>query len=295
MVPTALYEFAFKILAVVGRPVGGIRPRRIYNWLGRRAFITPEFEWYRNVWDCELWLSPYYALDRSIIAFGSYDMELHLFLDRTVGSGMTCMDIGANIGEVTLHLAKKVAPNGRVYAFEPVAPLYTRLKKNVIKNGLDGVVSLHQTAISNQTGWAVMSYADETKENQGMGSLVNLENQVTKLSQETSTITLDDFVKEHDIKNIDLMKIDIQGAEGHLLEGGQDLFNRLSPDLLIEISPTDLSCAGLNSRGLCRMIENYGYHIYTIKGGSVERLVYADRVSADFSSSNVFCTKRGTA
>jgi len=48
MTRTALYELAFRILCFVGRPFGGIRPRRIYDWIGRQAFAFKPIESIRS-------------------------------------------------------------------------------------------------------------------------------------------------------------------------------------------------------------------------------------------------------
>ena len=63
----------FRAACAVGRPFGGIRPRRIYDWLGRLAHPVAEFDWRRNRWGDELYLSPHYHIDRNILIFGTYD------------------------------------------------------------------------------------------------------------------------------------------------------------------------------------------------------------------------------
>jgi hypothetical protein len=108
----AIYRLLYEIACIIGRPIGGIRPRRIYDILGRRIFTKPEFAWHRNRWGDELFLSPYYDIDRQILIFGTYDPDLHAIIEHLVKPGMICCDIGANIGEVALHLAHRVQPGG---------------------------------------------------------------------------------------------------------------------------------------------------------------------------------------
>ena len=62
------FELIFAIMCVVGRPVGGIRPRRLYDTIGRRAFPNAAFRWVTNRWGDQLYLSPSYHIDRNIIA-----------------------------------------------------------------------------------------------------------------------------------------------------------------------------------------------------------------------------------
>lgn len=126
----SLYRIAFRLLCLAGAPIGGIRPRRMYHWLARRGWHHPEFKWYHDRRGQKLLLSPHIHLDRCIIAFGEYDKELHLGLELCVKPGMTCFDIGANIGAVSLHMLKLVGRRGRVHAFEPVPPVFERLIGN---------------------------------------------------------------------------------------------------------------------------------------------------------------------
>lgn len=264
----------------------------MYDVLGRRAYHTAEFSWVRNRWGAELYLSPFYHIDRRILAFGTYDEDLHLMLERLLEPGMICMDIGANLGEMAMHMAAKVGVNGRVYAFEPVSAVRERLQRHVERNRVERIVKVVSIALSNQTGTARIHFADTAADNQGLGSLVHADTDSLPLAKEVATMTLDDFVARERIGRIDLMKVDIQGAELLLLEGGMSVFKTLSPDLLIEISPKDLRHARSDSRALVEKIEQYGYAVYHIARGCIGDRIDATTIEPTFHAPNVFCTKR---
>ncbi|HYG74039.1 MAG TPA: FkbM family methyltransferase [Planctomycetota bacterium] len=287
----ALYRALFQLACVIGRPVGGIRPRRIYDALGRRAFTEAQFSWQRNAWGHELNLSPHYHIDRNIIAFGCYDLELHGVIERLVEPGMICFDVGANLGEMALHMAARAGATGSVYAFEPIPEIFARLKSHVERNTLQNIVRPFQLALSDATGKATIAHADSTASNQGLASLVST-SEVLCRSLEIETMTLDDFVATHAVPRIDLMKIDIQGAEPKLLKGGAKTLQKFAPDLLIEISPEDLKAGGTNSRELCLLIESFGYEIYALKNGKPYNPLRAATVSPDYNATNVLCTKK---
>jgi FkbM family methyltransferase len=289
----ALLQSLFRLMCVVGRPIGGIHPRRLYCWVARHAFPRPEFRWYRNRWGSELWLSPYYYLDRNIIALGSYDSALHNFIERHVKPGSVCMDVGANLGEVTLHLATRVGSEGKVYAFEPVAGVHDRLSRHVERNGAGEVVETFRMALSNRTGAGTIHHADSLADNQGIGSLVTVNVDLTN-TQEVALVTLDEFVERRGIRRLDFMKIDIQGAEPLLLEGGRKTFATLSPDLLIEVAPRELQSAGRDSRDLCVMLEELGYRLYRLNGHGIGTRIDALTVSPKFEANNVLCVKQPT-
>ena len=92
-----LSRVLFRMLSSLGRPFGGLRPRRLHHILARRAFAAfreQDFGWYRDRWGSELRLNPYYLIDRDIIALGVYDAGLHAVIEQRVRPGDVCLDLG---------------------------------------------------------------------------------------------------------------------------------------------------------------------------------------------------------
>lgn len=267
-------------------------PSRVFDMIGNRAFPTAEYLWYTNTYQASLLLSPHFHIDRNIILFGCYDHQLHEIIMQRCGKGMVCLDIGANLGEVTLHLAMIVGPEGKVLSFDPNPIAFRRLKEHVSANHLDAVVTCLPIALSNATGELQLSMPDESESNQGLGSVVN--NQLPGVSHTVSvkTVTLDDIVEEYGLTRIDLIKIDTQGAEPLILDGATKVLNRFSPDILMEISPSDLRHLGMTSRDLLKKIEEFGYLIFEFSDGVITRRVITDKVPEDYAVENVICTKR---
>jgi FkbM family methyltransferase len=292
------YRVLFWTAVHLGRPFGGVRPHRIAYWLRRHAFTAADFSesgyaWWRDRWGSELLLHPHYHLDFTIIAFGYYDKALHRYIDRTVGSGMTCFDVGANIGAVATHLARKVGASGHVHAFEPVPGLRARLQKNLARNGSDAVVSIHALALSNASGKAHLAIAGVDADNQGLASLVASGNEQLTSTLAVPTATLDDFVAERGITRIDFIKMDIQGAEILLLEGAQRTLSTLRPELVLEVSPQDMAGIGKNSRDLLEAIEACGYRVHELRSnGTPGAVIDASAVSPNFERENIFCTMK---
>lgn len=285
------YRLLYDLVCAIGRPFGGIRPLRIYDFLGQRAFGDPQFVWFRDRWGSEFYLSHSYHIDRNILNFGCYDLELHLALEQVVKPGMVCFDVGANLGEMTLHMATLAGSGGAVHAFEPVSAVHARLAKHVQRNH-PGNVQIYKLALSNRNGTLEISCAAPDADNQGLASIVNSGEKSLTQREHIEVRTLDDFVAEQGITRIDLMKIDIQGAEMSLLEGGTKVFNELAPDLFMEISPADLKSAGFNSQDLCRKLESFGYTLY--QGHDYLGISPLDigSVTPDFHATNVYCRRR---
>ncbi|GAC1447548.1 MAG: hypothetical protein NVSMB9_29840 [Isosphaeraceae bacterium] len=126
----------------------------------------------------------------------------------------TVLDLGANIGTFALFLETR-AFGIRVHCFEPAAETRARLVRNVTENGLDPWITVHSSAISNRNGTATLNEADQTSHRSLFDS------RWTKGSDQKATVdcaTLDRAVALCD-GPIDLIKIDIEGAEIEAIEG----------------------------------------------------------------------------
>jgi FkbM family methyltransferase len=295
-----MYKSLFWLLARLGRPFGGIRPRRFTNWVAEKAygrFIPAESDlrWYEDRAGSFYLLHPFFLIDRQIIAFGAYDAQTVSFIDRYVRPGMTCLDVGANFGAITIPLARRVGPSGRVYAFEPVPHLFDRLRRNVEKNSYADIVRAHRIALSDRTGEVVMRMAEPGFPNQGMGSIVHAPLTEVAVEKSIATTTLDEFVRREKLDRIDFVKLDIQGAEPLFLRGSTTALREYRPDLLLEISPSDLSGLKLTGRDLLRQLEALGYGMNVLTPtGRIGHPVSADSIGEEFTSNAVLCRSRST-
>jgi FkbM family methyltransferase len=276
----------------LGRWLTNRRPSRVYDMLARRAYPFPGHRWHTNRWGHELWLTPSRHIDRNIILLGTYDADLHCFIEATVRPGMVCVDAGANLGEVSVHLAQLAGPGGKVFAFEPVASIFEQLNMNIQRNRMQAVVRPVALALAEKSGARELAFSGDDADNQGLASIVN----PGALPQRATIqcVTLDDFAGSQKLTRLDLIKIDIQGAEPLMLQGARRTLSRFSPDLLIELSPRDLRAAGYSSRSLCELIESLGYAIYCLHKGRPQRRLVVETMAADFAAGNVCCTRKKT-
>ncbi len=289
----AIFTEGFYLFAYLGRPFGGFRPERVLTWLAGKVFLPPKAETdhyrIRTSWGGVIVGHHYYHIDRQVIIKGCYDAPLHKLLDRLLQSGMVAFDVGANMGEVALHMGLKVGPHGSVFAFEPAPSQITRLHINIQANNLQDVVKVFPIALSNQAGKAEFAFADSQKQNQGMGSLVICDNEVVTLKTVVETQTLDDFVLGERINKIDLIKIDIEGAEMLFLQGGLNTLKTLSPDLIMELSE---SGSGQTPFDQIKKLEELGYRVYAFDRRDVsKRLVTSENIKHT-PAMNVYCTKK---
>ncbi len=289
-----LYRALFRAACGIGRPVGGLRPRRIYHWLAERGFDRDHIElaWHRDRWGNELLLSPYYFIDRHILAFGCYDAELHDYLEAHLKPGMICLDVGANMGEVALQMARLVGPGGRVYAFEPVDHVRERLRANVVRNGYEASVLVREEALLDREGPAEIRASLPTAANQGRASLIDDENAFLTQRLPVVTTTLDRFAARESLPRIDLVKVDIQGSEPRMIRGAEKSFERYGPDVLMEVAPWELRFEGMTGGDLIRQMEGFGYEAYRIAGADASERVTAEALPERGPARNLLFAKR---
>ncbi len=270
-----------------------MRPRRVLHWLARWAFPVPpqesEFRWFCDRWGDQLLLHPYFFLDRQIIAFGAYDYPLHALLEQRVSEGMVCLDIGANIGAVSVHLARRAGVSGQVYCFEPLPHLYKRLTWNIDRHPFRTTFKQCRIAVAAQDGETTLSTTAYDDPNQGMGSIVNhgacLKNRI-----QVPTVSLDSFARSEGLSRINLIKIDVQGAEPLVIAGATRVLRRYHPDILVEVSSWDLKAGRSSGPKLLATLEGLGYECFRLtRSGQTGRRVCSADIDEDFSCDNLYC------
>lgn len=142
------------------------------------------------------------------------------------------IDIGANTGVYSL-IAKTINPKAKVYAFEPVTRVFEKLKENIALNDYD-IVPIEK-AVSNTEGTAVI-YDTAAEHVYSVTVNKNLSSPEIKVTETIiETITLNSFIRQNNIEQIDLIKIDVETHEPEVLEGFSDYLFHFKPTILIEV------------------------------------------------------------
>ncbi len=146
--------------------------------------------------------------------------------------GRTFIDIGAHVGTWTLRLAPLF---DRVFAFEPDPRGHEALQKNIELAGLKNVEVIPK-AVSDVTGSLTLNLYYNPCTNSMFGpedSLRHAEEIIERLA--VPSVSLDDFVRERGITDVDLVKCDAEMAEMHIVRGGLETFRSQRPDFFIEM------------------------------------------------------------
>ena len=181
--------------------------------------------------------------------------ETEAFLSL-VRSGMTVLDIGANIGLYSLLSAKRLDGSGVVHAFEPTPFVARRLRDNVRLNRFQNVI-VNQIALSDRAGTAEF-YVHEEADCSSLGA-------VSSNRIEVQTMSLDEYLRRAAIERVDLIKIDVEGAEVKVLRGAQVLLSRPdAPAMMLEFNPPLLALMGTSDEELAALLSSYGYKLQTV-------------------------------
>lgn len=191
----------------VRRLVGPTRAPVVVPVAGDRLLISTVHGFSLVADSSDLGITPHLATT------GSYERNVIDYLLRTTPRGATAIDVGANIGIHTIALAKAVGPGGRVFSYECNPLAESILRDNVRLNSATSTVELRSTAASDHVGELTLFFSSRQL---GLGSVV-------KHAAETPTTESTELVVRcapvYVDGDVDVIKIDVEGAEAAVLRG----------------------------------------------------------------------------
>lgn len=228
-------------------------------------------------------------VSRCLFIGGCIEPNEFAFLDGVIEPGMVFVDVGANDGLYSLFASRRVGVEGTVLAIEPSGREFKRLQANIRLNALTNVRP-RQVALSNRNGQGILRIAGY--EHAGQNTLgAFLHASVECLHTERVVLQrLDDLLDHEGVKHVDLIKLDVEGAECSALEGAQRTLTTSRPLLLLELSDAALRCQGSSDEKVLALLRAFDYEIYTFDKAS-GRPVKAHRHSE--LSHNIVAVHRG--
>jgi FkbM family methyltransferase len=178
------------------------------------------------------------AIVPHLIRDGFFDRNLTNIIDLLLVTSMTFIDIGANCGTYTIYVAARVGREGRVIAIEAAPAIPALLQETVAMNGAEHWCEVLRFAAGAEPGTLVLhTFAARQGGNTVLPEIADVAREVVGETVETVEIPcrmLDDIVAERDLKQIDLIKIDVEGFERKVLLGGRATLMHYRPKLIIE-------------------------------------------------------------
>lgn len=208
-----------------------------------------------------LLLDPADLVPWSIMVSGNWQPELWSSISNRLSEGSVMLDIGAHIGYFTLKAGAKVGKSGKVIAFEPNPRTLKVLHGNIAASDATNVIVQPIACTDNDR---IIALYDSTAEgNSGASSLsVNTASESYTDSLPTYSVRgrpIDDVVRELGLTRIDLIKVDVEGAETMVIRGAQETLKRFNPIVITEVNDSALRDMGSNVEELTALMAKLGY------------------------------------
>jgi FkbM family methyltransferase len=226
-------------------PYGMAEPSAIQKWLDEVRYklhrrlcrnVMIDDGAYRYTFRCSTTMETWRAMTLLVKEEGTVR-----FIRTEVKPGDVFYDIGANIGPYTLMAAKRVRPNGTVYAFEPHVSNFHSLMENVRLNELGDVVKVMSSALCDREGFFDFNYymSDAGTSMSQLGDDRDDHDRAFRpvFTERKHATTIDELIQDRVIERATLIKIDVDGNELLILKGMKTLLEHAPPRaILMEIN-----------------------------------------------------------
>ena len=193
---------------------------------------------------------------RAAYFVGDLDRKLSALVKTLVRPGDCVLDIGANIGVMSLLLAKCVGPTGSVHAFEPNPLIRRLLAQSVARNSLRNI-EIHDFALGNEEGQTLTLAVPAG--NSGAATLKKGRSHQSWQTVPVQIRTLSNFARDSGLGPVRLVKIDVEGFESEVLAGGASWLTSCPPDFIVYETNE-----AAQDRLVCNMLTEFDYALFTI-------------------------------
>lgn len=188
-------------------------------------------------------------------ALGCYELSKHQAFKQFLRPGATFVDVGCNKGDFSLLASRLVGPQGRVLAFEPHPENCRWIRRSIAKNEYRNI-DLYELALSDANGVAQLHLGEKS----GFHTLLAGKPQREKGTIEVQTRRLDDLLEEVRFERpIDAIKIDVEGADMHVLRGARETISRNRGIVVFfDVHPN----LGVNPKEVCDYLRGLGLALF---------------------------------
>jgi FkbM family methyltransferase len=206
-------------------------------------------------------------IGRTLYYFGDLDPKITWVCKRIIRPGYTVLDIGANLGLISIVSRQIVGATGKIHAFEPQLTLTDFMRESLEKNGYSDVV-VHNIALGIQR---------ESKDlfipvgHVGAASLKRKPKKATRISVEIENATA--YFTHLNLPSIRLVKIDVEGYEAEIIEGASAFFETNRPDAILFEVGSDRNIPFFQ-RKIVKRLSYLGYQFFDIRKSLLRMRLY---------------------
>jgi FkbM family methyltransferase len=204
-------------------------------------------------------LDPEDLISNEILNTGQWEADSWAIIKEHLPVGGTFVDLGAHIGYYSLKAARAVGPKGQVIAIEPNPETVRQLRDNIQASGAK-VIAVEPVACSDSE--AELELFAAPRANTGQTSLSRANAQQSGAVHAVYRVRarpLDAIIQEAGVSRVDVVKIDVEGAELLVLKGAKQTLARYSPVLFVEVMDNQLQAMGTSAAELKEFLRSQGY------------------------------------
>ncbi|MCU1235127.1 MAG: methyltransferase FkbM family [Candidatus Solibacter sp.] len=219
---------------------------------------------------------------REVCFTGKYEPQETAIVDQVLKSGMTFVDVGANWGYFSLLAACKVGTRGRVISLEPDPRMFATLAANIERNLMAQITAVPVAAADGRGSITLAGY-DDHHWNRGISRIAAEGSPTGGVSFQVDSSRVDDLLDEQGVDRVDLLKMDIEGAEDLALSGmAEGLRRQRYRRVLLEVHPADLALRGRTPDEVSGLLSGAGYRAFRVddSNAATRRACYARRPDA---------------
>jgi len=209
--------------------------------------------------------------DLSLFLFGSFQKHVTHSKLLVIPKDATIIDVGANFGLMSLPFAQ-LAPEGRVYAFEPTHYAIAKLKHNLSLNPklanrievINAFVSEKSSENSDMkafASWKVNNEKSEIMHPINMGA--------AKSTEGVGSISLNDFCKKENFSRLDFIKMDTEGYEPEVLKGATEIMTKYRPQIIFELGLYAIREKGIDFSFYSNYFDKLNYLLFDSASGAL--------------------------
>jgi len=194
------------------------------------------------------------GISSELLMFKTHEPLTTKLLSKELKKGMTCLDVGGNIGYYTLLESNIVGDTGKVIVIEPSPPNFQHLKKNLEIQDAKNIDAYNFAAGDVDGNVNFLVYQESN------GSFTIPDGETTDLPGELIKVPakrIDTFLDELNINHVDFVRMDVEGYESHIIQGMKNTIKKSKPMFQIEVHASILGKEG--TRKFLKEFQDHGY------------------------------------